>query len=357
MRPAFPLLSSFIVAAAGLVGVFVSFDYLLGCVAPCVSGGGDTCIDAGSEPPSDDAGSEPACEADQVVAPDGGCVDCPPCGANQECAYDAAAGAAACGCVGDALPNAAGDACIPCDCDAPAECVIVADEAVCDAPGEPGDACDDDAECRSRDCTDAGVCGELLADGEPCVDGQQCIGLVCVGGIAHVEGSICASECDDDGDCDVGLSCAATEGAVLACLPTASTGEPCDQAAICADVRCVDDADVAGDASICTRDCTVDADCSDLAGTAAEGYALATWLCAEDTQGGPACLPFLGNGAVGATCESRRDCADAICIDFGPDYGGAQCTVPCTDGVCSTQDNGWDACWTTANPPVCGPDF
>lgn len=145
-----------------------------------------------------------------------------------------------------------------------------------------GQRCVRDTDCASLFCSDLGVCAT------PCLGGASACPI----------GEICLT---DEGGCGICVDPSARPTGRL-------SGEPCDADARCASGRCT----AFRGASICTRACSGDGDCS-------AGFRCELGECVP----GPRAQPF-------ERCERGADCIDGACIER---QGARFCAPSCGEGA------------------------
>jgi hypothetical protein len=231
-----------------------------------------------------------------------------------------------------------------------------------------GEACDEDTQCTSGACvgddenvkrcvvlctedTECGdgelcyvvdqrkVCLEPLDDraaGDACSTPRECASARCAGVPPDEDAPVCLDGCVPEDGCAGERGCVPLNSGGHVCVALLADGETCFHENACENGRCVTDVD---ESVICTGPCGDDAPCAD------------DWLCLEDAEGAPICLPKTDTKAALAACESARECASGHCGNF---QGDTLCADPCDENDGCVDEN--TVCWTAdVGTSLCGP--
>ncbi len=212
--------------------------------------------------------------------------------------------------------------------------------------------CSADGECPSAQrcyvADQRSVCLEPLDDraaGEQCETPRQCAGARCVQ-LLEGDEAICLDGCLPEQGCSGPRNCVELDTGAHVCVDHVPDGTACTSPIVCEHGRCI--ADVDG-ASLCTGPCGADDTCA------------GGWVCVEDDEGAPVCMPLLDDKAAGETCSSARECQSGHCARFATetdDYG-TLCADPCIEGDTPEQPTCSDealVCWQVSEgPDLCGP--
>lgn len=278
------------------------------------------------------------------------------------------------------LPDAGGSPCVSdVECGGGLACVAAPGGPQCafpPGPGRPGSACEGGDACRSGLC-DGGRCARLCGARGDCGAGEVCVadeaalpggGLLCR--LPPVVACARAADCAEDGRVCGTLLNAPTPDLYCA-LPFdegGASGAPCE-GALLGNPQCETGMCLAGLTGECAEGCGEDDDCGEaqvcgvvgfndgeltvglcLSGCARPRDCRAEQVCAL-VNNVPAdrrdliCQAPLGAAAVGAECESGRDCESGLCLTVGQ---GAYCTVPCVEA--EDCPDGFGACDEVTSP-------